>query len=82
MAAAGPFQPVPSRPSLTAGAGGRRAGASRLLFGEDDDDDGPGPPGVGQAPAAFAAANPFCVAVLYGRAGRLTAQNGYFPARV
>ena len=32
----------------------------------------------GYAPLAFSIGNQFCVAFLYGRAGRLTAQNGGF----
>jgi hypothetical protein len=42
----------------------------------------PGPPGGGQAALAFPAVNRVCVAVLYGRAGRLTAVFDVFlPAR-
>ena len=39
---------------------------------------GPGPLTPGYAPSAFPAADRFCMAVLYGRAGRLTAGNGGF----
>ena len=38
----------------------------------------PGPPWGGYAPLAFPIENQFCVAFLYGRAGRLTPQNGGF----
>ena len=36
----------------------------------------PGPPGGGWAAFAFPIGNRFCVALLYGRAGRVTAQTG------
>ena len=42
---------------------------------------GPRPPGGGEAPLAFSIANRFCMALLYGRAGRLTAQTRLFLAR-
>jgi hypothetical protein len=34
----------------------------------------PGPGRLGAAPLAFSYGNPFCMALLYGRAGRLTAE--------
>ena len=37
---------------------------------------GPGPPGGGYTPVAFPTVNRFCMALLYGRAGCLTAPNG------
>jgi hypothetical protein len=43
----------------------------------------PRPPGAVKRPSrslAFSCENPFCIGLLYGRAGRLTAKNGGFPA--
>jgi hypothetical protein len=39
---------------------------------------GPGPPGGVQTTFAFCIVNPICMALLHGRAGRLTAHNGGF----
>jgi iron(II)-dependent oxidoreductase len=39
------------------------------------------PPWGGHAPLAFSCVNRFCMALLYGRAGRLTAKKRWFPAR-
>ena len=39
---------------------------------------GPAPPGGGYTPVAFPTVNRFCMALLYGRAGCLTSQNGGF----
>ena len=36
------------------------------------------PPGAFKRPLAFSYENPFCMGILYGRAGRLTVENGGF----
>ena len=38
----------------------------------------PGRPGAVKRPSRFPYENPFCMGLLYGRAGRLTAKNGGF----